>query len=78
MTQEIKILPDYEYQLLQELLEAYIYVLREKPEAIKNYEYKIRLKNNSLICVKPYSILLLKQKVVEGERKRIMDIEVIK
>lgn len=70
-------LPEYEQQLLDQILERYTEMFNYQPGKVKGYACKIRLKNDLLICVSPYPIPLAKQKAVENKVKRMVDLGII-
>lgn len=49
----------------------------DQPEEVNGYVCKIRLKDDSSICVRLYPTPLAKQKAVENEIKRIVDLKII-
>lgn len=59
------------------LVDQYPEVFKNISSKIHGYECKIRLKNDTPICVKPYLIPIAKVDAVEKELKRMIELDII-
>ncbi|CAH1723231.1 unnamed protein product [Aphis gossypii] len=66
-----------EQNYLDRILKKFSNVFRDEPGKIKNYECKIKLKNNTPICVKPYPIPVSKQEAVNKEVEKMLKMGII-
>ncbi|CAI6349975.1 unnamed protein product [Macrosiphum euphorbiae] len=59
-----------EQKYLDKILKKFSTVFRSEPGKIKNYQCKIKLKNDTPICVKPYPKPIVKTKAEKRENKK--------
>lgn len=59
------------------ILKTFSTVFRNEPCKIKNYQCRIKLKNDIPICVKPYPIPIAKQEAVNKEVERMLSMGII-
>jgi len=66
-----------EQNYLDKILKKFSTVFKDEPGKIKNYQCKIRLKNDTPIFVKPYPIPVSKQEAVNKELEKMLNMGII-
>lgn len=66
-----------EQQFIEKIVDQYPEVFQETPGRIRGYECKLRLKNETPVCLKPYPIPIAKIDAVEKELQRMIELDII-